>query len=435
MSTRTILPFIIALCLVFSTAARAADRPNVLFIMADDVGREVLGCYGGTSYRTPHIDQLAKTGMRFTHAYSMPVCHPTRIALMTGRYPFRFDAGWGKFPTEAEGKTIANVMRMSDIHTAVAGKWQLVLMKNDKQQPRRLGFDEWAVFGWHEGPRYHDPMIYRNGEVWPNTEGKYGPDLYADFLIDFMEKNKDGQFFAYFPMALCHDVTDDLKDPVPYAPGLDRYHNYGEMVAHMDRIVGRLVAALDRLKLREKTLIVFTTDNGTPGRIIIRAEKNEQTGKIRYERIPVSSQLGDETIPGGKGKLTDTGTRVPLIANWRGTIEAGQVVDDLIDFSDFLPTFAEVTGAQVPARWSLDGRSFAWRLLGKDGEPRRWCYAGLRGEHWVRTQRYKLYADGRFFDVENDAKEKQAINVEDAGPEAKKAHAMLKKVIERLGVK
>jgi arylsulfatase A-like enzyme len=331
------------LSLALTAAASADDKPNILFILADDVGREVLGCYGGRSYRTPNLDQLAADGMRFTHCYSMPVCHPTRIALLSGCYPATLgNPKWGSYPKAEEKNTFAQVLKGAGYATAVAGKWQLCLMKNDLMQPRRMGFDEWSVFGWHEGPRFHDPMIYENGKVKKDTRGKYGPDLYVEFLVNFMEKNRAKPFLAYYSMALAHDVTDDLDKPVPYGPN-NRWLNYTEMAEDMDHQIGKLVRALDRLNLRKRTVILYTTDNGTAGASYLRAGRN---GK--FERPKVFSSFNGRMVQGGKGKLNDLGTRVPMIANWKGRIAGGQVIDDLVDFSDLLPTFADLGGGKLP---------------------------------------------------------------------------------------
>jgi len=243
------------LCCVADLAAAAPwqncegeSRPNIMLIMADDVGSEVLGCYGGTSYQTPRIDSLADTGMRFTNCFSMPVCHPSRQTIMTGQYPFRHPTGWGSFP---EGvTTFAHMLKQAGYATAVAGKWQLTLQKNNPTHPAQLGFDESALFGWHEGPRFHNPMIYRNGIVWEEKRKPdvYGPEIYSEFLIDFMAENKDRPFFAYYPMALCHEISDDFQPVPPPGPG-GRCRRFAEMVDDMDAAVGRIVDALDRLGL------------------------------------------------------------------------------------------------------------------------------------------------------------------------------------------
>jgi len=435
--------YLLLLCafLTLSKLASADDRPNILFILADDVGQEVLGCYGGQSYPTPHLDELARTGMKFHHAYSMPVCHPTRLTLMTGKYPFRHGkVTWGDFPKAEEPHTWSNLAAQSGYATYIAGKWQLCLLGDDPQHPQRMGFGHSDLFGWHEGPRYYEPMIYRDGSVRDDTQGHYGPDLYVRSLIEFMKSNRERPFLAYYSMAVCHEVTDDLDPPVPHGP-LGRYDNYPEMVAEMDRAVGRLVAALEALNLREKTLIIFTGDNGTPPEIIIKAEGKELI------REPVVSKQNGLLIPGGKKKLTDDGTNVPLIANWPGTIRPGLVVDDLVDMSDYLPTFVELTGGTLPAGRAIDGVSFAPRLLGTGKSKRTWAYAeeavlpkpgGVEpdgtssGLRWVRTAQWKLYNDGRLFDMRADEQEQHPFSESEDDPSAKSAREQLKKALEQL---
>ena len=408
------IPRPLALALVFLLAldAAAADRPNILLIMADDVGSDAIGCYGGESYPTPHIDALAAGGMKFNYGFAMPVCHPSRICLMTGRYPCRFGeegSKWGDYPGDAEGNSIGNVLKRGGYKTAVAGKWQLCFMRDDLYQPGRTGFDEWCLFGWHEGGRFHDPFLYQNGELRDDTAGKYGPDLYVEFLIDFMKRGQaEGKpFLAYYPMALCHDVTDDLKGEhvAFYRDG--RWMTYAEMMSSMDDMIGRLIRFLDESGLRENTLVIFTTDNGTAGKSYLTVDEN---GKM--VRSKVVSVRNGEVVPGGKGKMDDTGTRVPLIANWPGRIEAGSEVDDLADLTDLMPTLLEIAGIE-PAE-NLDGVSLAPVLLGKpeQGASRDWIYLEHRGRRCLRSRRAKLYWDGRFFDLAGDPLEKKALSPE-----------------------
>jgi len=383
-------------------------QPNIVLIMADDVGCEPIGAYGGERWKTPHIDALAKGGMKLDYCFSMPVCHPTRICLMTGKYPFRLNSGWGSFPKMEEKNTVAQVLKKSGYATAIAGKWQLCLMKNDTEQPARMGFDEWSVFGWHEGARFHEPYIYQDGHLRTDTKGKYGPDLYVDFLGEFMENSKKAKkpFFAYYSMALAHDVTDDIPKQVPYVPGKDRWMNYGEMVESMDDMVGKLVTKIDQLGLRESTIILFTGDNGTAKRSKLRHIEGR-----KYETEKVYSIRNGKRIPGGKGTLLDIGTNVPLIANWPGRIKAGISNDNLVDFSDWLPTLAELGATKVSHK--IDGISFAPALFGLSGSKwkvRSFAFSESKGgKAWVRTQRYKLYNNGNFYDVRNDAMEKKPL--------------------------
>jgi arylsulfatase A len=409
-----------------------AKQPNVLLIMADDVGLEPIGCYGGESFDTPQLDALARKGMRFEHCYSMPVCHPSRLALMTGRYPFRLKTGWGGFPKVEEDRSIGRVMQRAGYATAVAGKWQMTLLKKDPGQPGRLGFDEWLLFGWHEGARFHDPFLYQNEKAARTEKGRYGPDLYADFLSAFMENtHKQGKpFFAYFPMALAHDVTDDLKWQVPYVPDNDRWMNYGEMIASMDSTVGKLVATLDRLGIRKETVIIFTGDNGTASRSKLR-HLGKKGSKYEYEKVMVSRK--GQSIAGGKGSLRDTGTRVPLIANWPGTVKEGSINHDLVDFSDWLPTLAELAGSKLDPERSLDGQSFANSFRGLKGPRRTYAFSESRGkQRFVRDQRWKLYASGKMFDLKQDPMEKKALPENPGSKEALSAKARLAQALSDL---
>lgn len=414
------------------TLTAAGTRPNVLLIMADDVGTDAIGCYGGQSYPTLHLDALAQGGMKFNHAYAMPVCHPSRICLMTGRYPFRFGAEgsrWGDFPAAAEGIAIGHRMKQAGYATAVAGKWQLCLMKNDLDHPRRLGFDEWCLFGWHEGGRYHDPLIYQNGKLHQDTSGQYGPQLYVEFLVDFMQRSQRAgkPFFAYYPMALCHDVTDDLKgEQVAYYKH-GRWMTYAEMIASMDDMIGELVAALERIDIREETLVLFTTDNGTAGASYLKVDESG-----RMVRPKVVSVRDGQVVPGGKGKTDDTGTRVPLIANWPGRIRPGSEVDEMVDLTDYLPTLAEVAGLAddgVPR----DGISFAPLLQGRERSRKRpWIYIGHRGTRCVRAPHWKLYGDGRFFDLKSDPQEISPLDQQTINAEARRHRAELSHRLKEL---
>ena len=382
-----------AVCISWGSAPTyAAKQPNVILILADDVGYEALGCYGGESYPTPHLDALAKGGLQAMHCYSMPVCHPTRVAVLTGRYPINVSSPkWGTFPGKLEKQTIAHAMKSAGYSTVVTGKWQLNLLRDDPLQPHRMGFDEYSVFGWHEGPRYHEPMIYENGKVNETAKKQFGPDVYREFIESFIDKsvNKEKPFFAFYSMALCHDVTDDLDKPVPVSAS-GKYLSYAEMVAEMDRQVGLLTAFLERRKLRKNTVVIFTTDNGTPSRMI----SHHVNGKLI--RVPVFSQLNGRRIQGGKGQLDDTGTRVPLIVNWPSVIKPGSRTDALIDMADFFPTSLQLAGATVDQ--PTDGISFLPVLHGKASK-RTWAYSERRGKWWVRDQQYKLHHTGKFVEV------------------------------------
>jgi arylsulfatase A len=377
--------------------APAPAGPSFLIFLADDLGRECLGCYGGTSYPTPRLDALARAGLRFAHCFSMPQCHPTRVTLLTGRYPFRTQARWGTFP-DAE-LTFAQLLADAGWATAVSGKWQLALLKEQPDHPARAGFQTSCCWGWREGARYWQPLIWQDGRRRDDLRDRYGPDVHTDFLIEFMARQRERPFLAYYPMTLPH-LSSAGADGAPGAP----LATYPELVAEMDRQVGRTLDALERLGLAQRTFVFFLADNGTPRGIV--------------------SELAGRTIHGGKASATDAGTHVPLLVSGPGVVRGG-VCDDLVDVSDLLPTLAALAGVALPGDLALDGRSFAPQLRGERGRPREWVYAGYRGRSFLRDRRWKLTRSGDLYDVESDPEESAPIPPAAGAPEAAAARARL----------
>ncbi len=364
------------------SAAPHPGRPSFLIFLADDLGRECLGSYGGTSYATPRLDALARTGLRFERCFSMPQCHPTRVALLTGRYPFRTNAPWGSFPDSEV--TFAHVLARADYVTAVSGKWQLALLKEQPDHPARAGFQRSCCWGWNEGARYWDPVIWQDGVRRDDLRARYGPDVHTDFLIDFVARERNRPFLAYYPMTLPH-LSSAGADGAPGA----KLASYPELVGEMDRQVGRMLDALAALGRERDAFVQFLADNGSPRGI--------------------TSELAGRRIPGGKASLRDAGTHVPLLASRPGVVPAG-VCGDLVDVSDLLPTLAGLAGAALPEGVTLDGRSFAPQLRGEPGQPREWVYGGdHRGRSFLRDRRWKLTKRGALYDVERDPDEVAAI--------------------------
>ncbi|VAX22385.1 Arylsulfatase [hydrothermal vent metagenome] len=397
---KVLFTLVVASIIFFTSCSKKEQLPNIVSILADDLGTEVLGCYGGTTYNTPNIDALAETGLKFTQCYSAPLCSPSRVKLLTGRYGFRTGQKWGYIPPNEI--TFGHILKKAGYKISIAGKWQMALLKDDPNHIKKMGFDESCVFGWHEGTRYYEPLIYENGKIIDNVKNKYGPDVYSDFLIDFIKRNKSRHFFAYYPMSLPHEISNDMPTPPPFGQK-GRYETYKENVEYADKLVGKVIKVLDELNLRENTLIIFSGDNGTPYNYITKYENG------KYIREPVFSAIGDSLIRGGKKFMTDAGTHVPLIANWEGVTPKGKVNNDLIDFSDFMPTFAELTDAQLPNNRIIDGHSFAPQIMGKMGKPRKWIYQEWEGKSWIRNQDWKLYNDGRLIDMKHDPIEKHPI--------------------------
>ena len=393
--------------------AAAQTRPNILLVMADDLGIECLGCYGGTSYRTPNLDRLSRTGVRFTHGYAQPLCTPTRVQLMTGQLNFR---NWRSFGTmDPTEKTFGHMMQGAGYRTAMMGKWQFYSYEDKGSsryatgmKPEQSGFDEYLL--WHDlytetkGSRYGDPVLNENGRLRQDTKGKYGPDLELEFLNGFMQRNKERPFFAYYPMTLTHGPFNPTPKSADWAKGnrlKDDPKYFGDMVEYMDDIMGRLLKSVDSLGLASRTLILFYGDNGTPPEI--------------------TSRMGARVVPGGKGLTTDAGMHVPLMAWWQGVAPEGRTCPDLIDSTDFLPTMMEATGAKWFQGRPLDGRGFLPQVQGKKGHPRDFAFAhydphpgcktNYPGTRLTWDHRHKLYLDGRLFDIQQDVMEKSPIPV------------------------
>ena len=418
---------LLILLFLTSSLSLAQERPNIVLILADDVGREAIGCYGGESYPTPNIDRLAREGMKLNHFYSAPVCHPTRVALMSGRYLHSMgNPKWGYYTKgEAEKQTIAHALKQAGYATAAAGKWHLAMLKDDPQHPSRLGFDEHCFFGWHEGPRYWDPLLWQNGELRDDVTGRFGPDVYTEFLIDFMERHRDQPFFAYYPMALSHAVSDDLDPHPPHGPN-GRYMTYAEMMAELDKRVGQLVDAVDRMGLKNRTLIFFTSDNGTTKKNHIRHE-----GRKLINEPEISSVIRGKSLVGQKGKFNDWGIRVPTLARWPGVVKAGSSTDILTDCADLLPTFSELGGKKDVAH-PLDGASFAKLFTEGKSPSREWVSPQQKGMIGIRTRGWKLLDNGQLFDMRGDPFKEIAILQPDDTEESQAARKKLSTIMSRL---
>lgn len=420
---------VLAALLLATSLADAADKPNVIVIMADDIGFECYSGYGSEYYSTPNIDRLADTGAKFTHAYSQPLCTPSRVKIMTGRYNFRNYTTFGEL--DLTQPTFATTVKTAGYATAIAGKWQLSTA--NLQGPLDVGFDEYLV--WHfgggkdgrdqrppifkyKGSRYKSPRLFRNAVEVPDTDGRYGPEMATEFICDFIERKKEDPFFVYYPMFLVHSPFDPTPDSVDWdkkdkkRPTIDHFR---EMVHYMDKTIGRIVKALDDTGLRENTLLIVTGDNGT-------------------SRSITSPFPGRGEIHGGKGSMTDAGTRVAFVANWPGQIEPGTVIDSPIDFADVLPTIADVTGSQLPD--GIDGTSFLPLLKGDNSKARGWIFMsysknGLKYQPYqcfVRDREWKLYADGSLYHVPHDWDEKSPVT----GPTGEAARKQLEPILEKI---
>lgn len=421
----TVATIVFGICLfaeaLFAEKTGSSSKPNVILIMADDLGYECIGANGSTSYQTPVLDSLAEGGIRFENCFSQPLCTPTRVQLMTGKYNIRNYTVFGEL--HRDQKTFGNFFRDAGYATSIVGKWQL---GPDPTLPKHFGFDDYCLWQVTDRPsRYANPGLEINGKKIGYSDGEYGPDLVVDHALNFIENNKDRPFFLYYPMMLTHGPFQPTPksakwDPGHPKPGRSAIEHFSEMVSYMDYLIGRLVTKLDETGVRDNTLLVFLGDNGTASQI-----KSECNGK---------------TLVGGKGKMTDAGTHVPLIVNAPGILKSEGVCDDLVDTTDFLPTLCEAAGIQLPSDFSTDGTSFYPRLDGRRGVPRDWVYfwflrkdQEFRGKEQVavRDKRYRLYATGEFYDVLADPSEEKPIPGNRMSEDQKTSRKNLESVLAR----
>ena len=406
--------FFLAVFYVFSFDGYAQSdtnsQPNVILIMADDMGYECLGTYGSTSYQTPVLDSLAANGLQFAHCISQPLCTPSRVKIMTGLYNYRNYEYFGYL--NENQFTFGKLMKEAGYQTCIAGKWQLnglaykdeITSWNDDSRPQQLSFDEYCLWqltkGRSEGERFANPLIEQNGEVLERNEDDYGPDIFANYILDFIERKKDQPFFVYYPMVLVHEPFVPTPDSEEWADPSRRYEKdtayFKDMVAYTDKIVGRIANKLRELNLDENTLLIFTGDNGT--------------------HPSITSYTKQRTVQGAKGNTIETGTRVPLVAYWPQMLDGREPHTELIEFSDFFPTLADIVGKQVKS----DGQSFYPLLTDADYQSRETAFVHYDPQwskgvnqyrnQFVQTVDYKLYQNGKLFNIANDPLEKNSLD-------------------------
>jgi arylsulfatase A len=364
--------------LLTAPAALAADRPNIIFILADDLGIGNIGCYGADStVKTPHIDALARGGTRYTHAYTVPLCGPSRAAILTGRYGFRTGAtnqdATGLFKPSAE-TMMPKTLKTAGYASLMIGKWgQLPL------GPAEFGFDEHLKFqgsGTYWNTQDKGKTYLVNGKTVSLPDKVYLPDVMHRHAVDFMTRHREKPFYLYYSLSHIHGEILPTPDSAP-----DSKDHYADNIAYMDKLVGQLVAELERLKLREKTLIVFYGDNGTAGNY---ADRTTVQGR---------------RLDGAKGDMLEGGALVPMIVNWPGQTPAGKISADMVDSTDFFPTFAALAGAALPAKTIIDGRTLAPQFRGERGTPREWAFIQLARMWYVRSTGWKLNQAGELFDM------------------------------------
>lgn len=390
---RTIALSLIALAVCAGPAPAAAPRPNIIFMLADDLGYGDLGCYGQTKIKTPNLDRMATQGMRFTNFYAgCPVCAPSRCTLMTGKHlghatirdnMQRKRGSEGQHPMEPGTVTVAQLLKRAGYATAIVGKWGLG-MPEDHSSPLDFGFDHhYGYLCQGMAHTYYPPYLWRDDKQEPlpgNPPYSYGQpgviapsgriyshDLMANDALDWIDKHRDGPFFLEVAFTIPHlslqvpeDSLAEYRGLWPETPLTDSKHYanhetpraaYAAMITRMDRDIGRLFDRLKTLGLDGRTLVFFASDNGAV---------------FPYAGTDPKFFRSNGALRGYKQDLYEGGIRTPFIARWPGHINAGTTNDFVGAFWDMLPTFCDLAGAPVPA--GLDGLSIVPTLLGKSGQ-------------------------------------------------------------------
>lgn len=385
-------------------------KPNIIFILADDLGIDGVSSYGADLYKTPAIDKLAKHGIRYTNAYALALCGPSRAMILTGRYPFRTGAvnqdQTSEFTPDKE-VMMPRILKSAGYTSSMIGKWGQL-----PQGPAEFGFDDYLRFfgsGVYTNTAEKKVKYVLNGKEAVMESDQYMPDLMHAHLVDFLSKHKKDPFYVYYSLSHVHGeiiATPDTK------PGTSEYKDlYADNVHYMDKLVGKLMNALDSLKLADNTLVVFFGDNGTAG------------------KAAAMGTVNGKKIIGKKGSMQEGGSLVPLIVHWPGVIKKPAVSRNLIDASDFVPTFAELADASLPSQVKIDGRSFANQLKGGIGEARSWIFNELGNDWYVRDAKWKLNRAGQLFDMRNAPFEE---NLADENEETKMAKQRLQGILNEL---
>jgi len=387
--------------------------------MADDLGKEWVSGYGAEEIETPNIDALINTGIKFNNVYAMPQCTPTRLTLLTGQYPY--EHGWvnhwdvprwggGAHFDETINPCFPLELRKAGYETLIAGKWQIDDFRVEPDALIRAGFDHYCMWTGGEGnnppsdERYQDPYIFTK-EGSKTIEGAFGPDIFKDFIADFIRGKREQPFFIYYPMVLPH--APFVNTPMESAE--DNLGKHKAMIRYVDKLTGDIVKALDDSGHGENTIVVWTGDNGTTGRI--------------------TGTLNGEQVRGGKGKTSQNGIDVPFIVRWPKYIKESVVSSALIDFTDIYPSFLDLAEVAVKGKVGtsfydiLKDPSIAtkrdWVMSMGGGNHAALTSKGVENQYRfrdrvIRDKQYKLYVNSdreaeKFFDLLSDPFEKKDL--------------------------
>ena len=386
------------------------NKPNVILIMADDIGYECIGVNGSDSYLTPILDSLSTKGIRFTNTFSQPLCTPSRVKIMTGKPNHENYEYFSYLGTDK--RTFGNLFKENGYKTSIVGKWQLNGLKyklknhNKMSRPNDFGFDEYSLWQLSfprdkKKERFVNPKIEQNGKILKTDFSDYGPDIVSDYAIDFIKRNKNDPFFIYYPMLLVHDPFSPTPDSKIWKDEskrtIENTKYYSDMVSYMDKIIGKIINELKKHSILENTLLIFVGDNGSHPRIV-----SVQNGK---------------KIKGAKGNTIKHGNHVPMFVNWDSKIKESFIANSLIGFEDFYSTFEDILGIREK---ESSGKSFLNLLIGEKYKERK-VLTSYYDPRWSsnvdkfrsvysQTKEFKLYKNGNFFNTLKDPLEQNSIS-------------------------
>ena len=388
------------------------DRPNIVFILADDLGQGNLSCYGADHYRTPQIDRMASDGLRLTRFHTAPLCGPSRALIISGRYAFRTGATNQDACAEiaTDELILPQMLRRAGYATGFVGKWGQLI-----GTAQAAGFKESMTFrgsGVYWKPTDGEQTYEINGSARRLEDGEYMPELMQQHVLQFLKAHRQHPFFLYYSLSHVHGEL--ARTPLSAKSPADLM---ADNLLWMDQQIGDLRQTLDELGLTNNTLLIFMGDNGT--------------GKGQADR----ATIGGRPLEGAKGTLQDGGCLVPLICCWPGQIPAGRVSPQLLDSTDLLPTFTALAQGSIEKTTLIDGRSFEWLMRGREpgaGEQREWVFCQLARKWFVRNDGWKLDETGKLFDLSAAPFSEQLTEVDGESAAATAARTQLSAVLRQL---
>ena len=420
--------FIFSLIIIVSCNVNDISKPNVILIMADDIGYEALSINGANDIKTPVLDSLARNGINFKNAYSQPLCTPSRVKIMTGK-PNYENYEYFTYLNPKE-KTFGNLFQDNGYKTLVAGKWQLngVQFKlddyTDLKRPYTFGFDSYMLWWLAErGSRFANPILVNNEKKIDTSIDDYGPEIVSDYIVDFINEHNNSPFFIYYPMMLVHDPFLPTPNSKDWENEQNRLNSnnpeyFSDMVSYMDSTVGKIINALRNNNIDDNTIIIFLGDNGTDRKVFT---KNNNV-----------------LVKGSKGLTNKYGTNVPLIISWSKLKKIKNEQTPLVDLIDFYSTFEDLLNVE---KKTSNGVSLLPLLLGENFDERKYIttyYNPMWGSLYknravyIQNKKYKLYKSGSFYNYQLDPEEMYPLSLKSLDESIMNLHTEMDSILKKV---